>query len=88
LVSGRCVAANFGDHRADRGAVAFLDEDLAQFARGIGLHLDVGLIAFDLDEGLAFYDLLAFLFQPVKDLAALHGVGQPRHLHVCHFVFS
>src|SRR5437870_5006902 len=78
------VAPDFSDHGADGGALALGDDDLAQLARGVGLNLDVGLVALDLDQRLALLDLLAFLLQPAQDLAGLHRVREAWHLNVGH----
>src|SRR5207244_8931930 len=77
------IPPDFGDHGADGGALAFGDDDLAQLAGGVGLHLDVGLVALDLDQWLALFDLLAFFLQPAQDLAGFHRIRQPAHLDFC-----
>src|SRR5207248_3873020 len=78
------IPPDFGDHGSDGGALAFGDDALAQLAGGVGLHLDVGLVALDLDQWLALFDLLAFFLQPAQDLAGFHRVRQAGHLDVGH----
>src|SRR5205814_1511559 len=50
----RTAVADLGDHRSDGRAFTLGDDDLAQLAGGVGLDLDVGLVALDLDERLVF----------------------------------
>src|SRR3984893_9849993 len=83
----RAAVADLGNHRANRCAFAFRNEDLAQLARGVGFDLDVRFVALDLDQWLAFLDLVALFLQPAQDLAGLHGVRQPRHLDASHQFF-
>src|SRR5205823_8564055 len=78
------VAPDLRDDGADGGTLALGDDDLAQLARGVGFDLDVGLVALDLDQRLAFFDHLAFLLQPTQDLAGFHRVRQAGHLNVGH----
>ena len=88
LGCGGCTAvADLGDDRPDGSAFTFGDDDLAQLAGGVGLDLDVGLVALDLDERFAFLDLVTLFLQPAQDLAGLHRVRQPRHLDAGHQFF-
>src|SRR5207302_1250431 len=81
------IATNLGDDGADGRAFALRDHDLAQLSGGVGLDLDVGLVALDLDQRFALLDLVALFLQPAQDLAGLHRVRQPRHLDAGHQFF-
>src|SRR2546430_528920 len=83
----RTGVADLGDHGPDGSAFTFGDDDLAQLAGGVGLDLDVGLVALDLDQRFAFLDLVALFLQPAQDLAGLHRVRQPWHLDAGHQFF-
>src|SRR5207247_6703363 len=60
------------DQRAHRRLVAGRHEDLAQHTGAERLHLDVGLVRLHFGEDVSALDAVAFLLEPLDDLAALH----------------
>src|SRR5437667_5226708 len=78
----RDVVARLGDDADQRPDGRFLaggHEDLAEHPGAERLHLDVGLVGFDLGEDIAALDPVALLLEPLDDLPGLHRVGVFRH---------
>jgi hypothetical protein len=72
------------DERAHRGLLAGGDEDLPEHAAAERFHLHVGLVRLDLGEDVTTLHAVAFLFDPLDDLAGLHRLGELRHLDLGH----
>ena len=71
----RCLSARSGCDRfvddaqqlADLDVLALLPRDAGEDAAFLGVHLEVDLLGFELDERLANLDAVAFLLQPARD---------------------
>ena len=79
----RC-AADHADDCADRNRLPYLHGDLGQYARFIRGDLDVGLVGFDLGNGVARLDKFALSLQPRVDRAFFHAVAHLGHCNFCH----
>ena len=74
------VAVQHRDRRVDLHALgAFGDQQLRHLALVDRLHLHGGLVGLDLGDDVAGLDGLAFLDQPLGELALLHGGRQRGH---------
>jgi hypothetical protein len=70
-----------GDRLPDRHNVARLRADTAEDTVGLRLDLNDGLVGLDLEEHLAFLDLLALFLQPRDELARFLRHLERRHHH-------
>ena len=77
------VGQNGRDRRIDRDVVgAFGDQNLAERALIGRLDFHRRLVGLDLGDDVARLDGLAFLLQPLRKVALLHGRRQRRHQHL------
>jgi hypothetical protein len=58
--------------------VAFFDQDLDNFAGGVGRHVRGGFIGFNFQEGLVFGDGVAHLDEQFQDFAGFDTIAQAR----------
>ena len=56
-----------GQQLADLHVLAFLALDAGDHAAALGVHLEVDLLGFELDDRLADLDAVALLLQPARD---------------------
>jgi hypothetical protein len=68
-----------GDHGADGGLFALLDDDCGHRAGVEGLHFHGGLVGLDLGDGLPLLDLVALFLEPPDEGALGHGVALLGH---------
>ena len=74
------VGEDHGDRRIDRDVIgAFRHQNFAERALVDRLHLHGGFVGLDLGDHVAGFDGVAFLLEPLGEVALLHGGRQRGH---------